>query len=144
MSRNLAVLSYFKKGTMPAKKSAKKSILTGKKRPSSDSFFDSVFQVARLIPKGRVSTYGAIAEYLGSRLSARMVGWAMNAAGSAEKPVPAHRVVNRNGMLSGKHHFATPTLMEELLRNEKIMVKDDKIVDFDKHFWNPVELEERL
>ena len=129
---------------MPAKKSAKKSILTGKKRPSSDSFFDSVFQVARLIPKGRVSTYGAIAEYLGSRLSARMVGWAMNAAGSAEKPVPAHRVVNRNGMLSGKHHFATPTLMEELLRNEKIMVKDDKIVDFDKHFWNPVELEERL
>jgi alkylated DNA nucleotide flippase Atl1 len=71
-----------------------------RKKPSSDSFFDSVFQVARLIPKGRVSTYGAIAEYLGSKLSARMVGWAMNAAGSANPPVPAHRVVNRNGMLS--------------------------------------------
>lgn len=129
---------------MPAKKTANKSIPAGKKRPSPDSFFDSVFEVVRQIPKGRVSTYGAIAEYLGSGLSARMVGWAMNAAGSAEKPVPAHRVVNRNGMLSGKHHFTTPTLMEELLRNEKIMVKDDKIVGFDKHFWNPKELDERL
>lgn len=110
-----------------------------KNKASSDSFFDSVFQVARLIPKGRVSTYGAIAEYLGSKLSARMVGWAMNAAGSADPPVPAHRVVNRNGMLSGKHHFATPTLMEELLRQEKIKVKDDKIVDFDKLLWKPGE-----
>jgi methylated-DNA-protein-cysteine methyltransferase-like protein len=129
---------------MPAKKNAKKKIQPVIKRSSSDSFFDSVFQVVRLIPRGRVSTYGAIAEYLGSRLSARMVGWAMNAAGSAEKPVPAHRVVNRNGMLSGKHHFATPTLMEELLRKEKIMVKEDKIIDFDKHFWNPLELDEKL
>lgn len=110
-----------------------------RKKPSSDSFFDSVFQVARLIPKGRVSTYGAIAEYLGSKLSARMVGWAMNAAGSANPPVPAHRVVNRNGMLSGKHHFPTPTLMEELLRQEKIKVKDDQIVDFDKLLWKPGE-----
>jgi methylated-DNA-protein-cysteine methyltransferase-like protein len=110
-----------------------------KKNPSTDSFFDSVFQVARLIPKGRVSTYGAIAEYLGSKLSARMVGWAMNAAGSADPPVPAHRVVNRNGMLSGKHHYPTPTLMEELLQQEKIKVKDDKIVDFDKLLWKPGE-----
>ncbi len=112
-----------------------------KKKPSTDSFFDSVFQVARLIPKGRVSTYGAIAEYLGSKLSARMVGWAMNAAGSANPPVPAHRVVNRNGMLSGKHHFPTPTLMEELLRQEKIKVKDDKIVDFEKLLWKPGEID---
>ena len=115
--------------------------LSGKKKLSNDSFFDSVFQVARLIPKGRVSTYGAIAEYLGTKLSARMVGWAMNAAGSAVPPVPAHRVVNRNGMLSGKHHFATPTLMEDLLRQERITVKNDKIVEFEKLFWNPNELD---
>ena len=70
-----------------------------------------------------------------------MVGWAMNAAGSADPPVPAHRVVNRNGMLSGKHHFATPTLMEELLRNEKVKVKDDTVVDFEELFWNPSEME---
>ncbi len=111
---------------------------------NSESFFDSVFQVARLIPKGRVTTYGAIAAYLGSKLSARMVGWAMNAAGSAESPVPAHRVVNRNGMLSGKHHFATPTLMEELLSKEKILVKEDKVEDFKNLFWDPTELDKRL
>jgi methylated-DNA-protein-cysteine methyltransferase-like protein len=113
------------------------SLFAKKKKKSTESFFDSVFQVARLIPKGRVSTYGAIAEYLGSKLSARMVGWAMNAAGSANPPVPAHRVVNRNGMLSGKHHFATPTLMEELLHKEKIKVIDDRIEDFKTLYWEP-------
>jgi methylated-DNA-protein-cysteine methyltransferase related protein len=116
------------------------SLFAKKKKQSTESFFDSVFQVARMIPRGRVSTYGAIAEYLGSKLSARMVGWAMNAAGSANPPVPAHRVVNRNGMLSGKHHFATPTLMEDLLRKEKIAVKDDRVVEFEKLLWKPEEM----
>ena len=101
------------------------------------SFFQDVYDVVRQIPKGRVTSYGAIASYLGTKLSARMVGWAMNTAGSAKPKVPAHRVVNRNGMLSGKHHFATPTQMEDLLKKEKIAIKNDKIVDFEKLFWNP-------
>ena len=93
--------------------------------------------MARQIPKGRVSSYGAIAAYLGTKMSARMVGWAMNGAFHLRPPVPAHRVVNRNGMLSGKMHFSTPTRMEELLKKEKIKVVDDTIVDFDKKFWDP-------
>ncbi len=101
------------------------------------SFFQDVYEVVRQIPKGRVTSYGAIANYLGTKLSARMVGWAMNAAHTARPKVPAHRVVNRNGMLSGKAHFATPDLMEELLLKEKIVVKEDKIVDFKNHFWDP-------
>lgn len=101
------------------------------------SFFEQVYDVARQIPKGRVSSYGAIAAYLGTKMSARMVGWAMNGAFHLNPPVPAHRVVNRNGMLSGKMHFATPTRMEELLKKEKIKVVEDTIVDFDKKFWDP-------
>lgn len=101
------------------------------------SFFEHVYDVARQIPKGRVTSYGAIAAYLGTKMSARMVGWAMNGAFHLNPPVPAHRVVNRNGMLSGKMHFATPTRMEELLKKEKIKVVDDTIVDFDKKFWDP-------
>lgn len=108
-------------------------------KASSYSFFEDVYDVVRQIPKGRVTSYGAIANYLGTKLSARMVGWAMNASGIAKPKVPAQRVVNRNGMLSGKNHFSTPTLMEELLKKEKITVKDDKIVDFDKHFWDPAQ-----
>lgn len=108
-------------------------------KASSYSFFEDVYDVVRQIPKGRVTSYGAIANYLGTKLSARMVGWAMNASGIAKPTVPAQRVVNRNGMLSGKNHFSTPTLMEELLKKEKITVKDDKIVDFDKHFWDPAQ-----
>ena len=130
-----------KASSLRAKRSSSSPKPAPKTKSSNDSFFDSVFQVARLIPKGRVSTYGAIAKYLGTKLSARMVGWAMNAAGTADKPVPAHRVVNRNGMLSGKHHFATPTLMEERLLKEKIKVENDKVVDFEKLFWDPAELE---
>ncbi|MBW7893447.1 MAG: MGMT family protein [Chitinophagaceae bacterium] len=108
----------------------------------NDSFFESVYDVVRLIPKGRVTSFGAIAAYIGTRLSARMVGWAMNSAGSAFPPVPAHRVVNRNGMLTGKHHFATPTLMEDLLKSEGVKVKNDTVVNFDKLFWDPsLELE---
>ena len=107
---------------------------SGKK---DDSFFEQVFAVARMIPKGRVTSYGAIAEALGTKLSARMVGWAMNGAHNVKPKVPAHRVVNRNGMLSGKMHFATPTQMQELLEKEGVKVKDDKVVDFEKRFWNP-------
>jgi methylated-DNA-protein-cysteine methyltransferase-like protein len=101
------------------------------------SFFDDVYEVVRQIPKGRVTSYGAIAAYLGSKGSARMVGWAMNAAHQVKPKVPAHRVVNRVGLLSGKHHFATPTLMEELLLKEKVEVKEDKVLDFNKKFWDP-------
>ncbi len=103
------------------------------------SFFADVFEVARQIPKGKVTSYGAIAAYLGTKLSARMVGWAMNAAGSAKPKVPAQRVVNRNGMLSGKHHFATPTMMEELLKKDGVAVKNDMVVDFKERFWDPSE-----
>ncbi len=101
------------------------------------SFFEQVYDVVRQIPKGRVTSYGAIAAFLGTKMSARMVGWAMNGSFHVQPKVPAHRVVNRNGMLSGKAHFATPTLMEELLAKEKIKVKDDVIVDFEKKFWDP-------
>ncbi len=101
-----------------------------------------VYQVVRLIPKGRVTSYGAIAKYLGAARSSRMVGWAMNASHSQKEYVPAHRVVNRNGLLTGKHHFKTPFEMQELLAAEGILVKDDKIIDFEKYFWNPnIELE---
>jgi methylated-DNA-protein-cysteine methyltransferase-like protein len=121
---------------LAAKKSLEKlkPILPSGKKDSS--FFEQVYDVARQIPKGRVTSYGAIAAYLGTKMSARMVGWAMNGA-HLMKDIPAHRVVNRNGMLSGKMHFATPTRMEELLTKEKIKVVDDLIVDFEKKFWNP-------
>jgi len=101
------------------------------------SFFEDVYAVVRQIPRGRVTSYGAIANYLGTKLSARMVGWAMNAAHVARPKIPAHRVVNRNGLLSGKAHFATPDLMEELLKKEKIKVEKDTIVDFEKLYWDP-------
>ena len=101
------------------------------------SFFVDVYDVVRQIPKGRVTSYGAIAKYLGTGSSARMVGWAMNAAHVATPKVPAHRVVNRNGMLSGKMHFASPTQMEEMLKKEKVLVEKDIIIDFEKLFWDP-------
>jgi methylated-DNA-protein-cysteine methyltransferase related protein len=102
-----------------------------------DNFFQSVWAVARKIPRGRVTTYGAIAAALGARSGARMVGWAMNGAITAKPKVPAQRVVNRNGMLSGKMHFSTPTKMEELLAKDGVSVKDDRVVDFEKRFWDP-------
>ncbi len=102
------------------------------------SFFDKVYAVARKIPRGRATSYGAIADYLGSGLSARMVGWAMNSCGTASPPVPAHRVVNRNGLLTGKHHFPTPHLMQELLEGEGVKVADDKIQNFQEIFWDPL------
>lgn len=120
-------------------KTVTKSLPSIKSKKDNFSFFDDVYAVVRQIPKGRVTSYGAIAKYLGTKLSARMVGWAMNAAHAQKPKVPAHRVVNRNGMLTGKHHFATPTLMEELLLKENINVKSEKIVDFEKHYWDPTE-----
>ena len=109
------------------------------KAPSSTppDFFDMVYQVVRLIPKGRVTSYGAIAKYLGTPGSSRLVGYAMNNAHNQKPKVPAHRVVNRNGMLTGKHHFATPYQMQELLAKEKIKVINDKVIDFAKLFWDP-------
>ncbi len=101
------------------------------------TFFQNVWDVVRQIPKGRVTTYGAIANYLGTKSSARMVGYAMNSSYGVMPKVPAQRVVNRNGMLSGKAHFATITLMEELLKKEGILVENDKIVHFEKVFWDP-------
>ena len=119
---------------LPAKlKSVKPS---GKK---DESFFELVHEVARQIPRGRVTSYGAIAAALGTKSSARMVGWAMNGAHRAKPKVPAHRVVNRNGLLTGKFHFDSPTQMETLLKKEGIKVKKDKVVDFEKLFWNPAE-----
>ena len=104
---------------------------------TQSDFFDQVFQVVRLIPKGRVTSYGAIANYLGAKSSSRVVGYAMNAAHSQKEYVPAHRVLNRNGQLTGKHHFSTPYLMQELLEKEKIKVKNDTVVDLKKYYWDP-------
>jgi methylated-DNA-protein-cysteine methyltransferase related protein len=105
---------------------------------TEDSFFEKVYEVVRRVPYGRVTTYGAIAEYLGTKGSARMVGWAMNSAHAETLQVPAHRVVNRNGLLTGKHHFGGPSVMAQLLESEGILVVDDKIVNFAEVFWEPV------
>jgi methylated-DNA-protein-cysteine methyltransferase related protein len=117
---------------MPTKKIGEKTT------PKQYSFFDDVYAVVRQIPKGCVTNYGSIATYLGSGLSSRMVGWAMNAAHTAQPKVPAHRVVNRNGMLTGKAHFATPTLMQELLEKEGIKVEKETVVDYKNKYWNPM------
>jgi methylated-DNA-protein-cysteine methyltransferase-like protein len=101
------------------------------------SFFENVYEVVKLIPYGRVTSYGAIAAFLGSRGSARMVGWAMNASHGCPEPVPAHRVVNRNGLLTGKHHFGHPDLMRQLLEQEGAVIEDDKILNFKELFWDP-------
>jgi len=101
------------------------------------SFFEKVFEVVRLIPRGRVTSYGAIAEYLGTRGSSRMVGWAMNSSHHSTVNIPAHRVVNRNGLLTGKNHFGGPEVMAQLLYSEGITVINDQIVDFEKYFWDP-------
>ncbi|MBK7213397.1 MAG: MGMT family protein [Bacteroidales bacterium] len=102
-----------------------------------DSFFDKVYAVVKLIPFGRVTSYGAIARFLGSGGSSRMVGWAMNASHNQLQGIPAHRVVNRNGLLTGKHHFGGPDMMKQLLESEGIIIEEDKILDFDKIFWDP-------
>lgn len=103
----------------------------------TNSFYEQIYQVVRLIPAGRVTSYGAIAAFLGSKSSSRMVGYAMNNSHSAYPPVPAHRVVNRNGMLTGKFHFGTDTMMQQLLENENVSVQEDKVMDFKNKFWDP-------
>ena len=102
---------------------------------SSHNFFEDVHAVASLIPKGRVTSYGAIARYLCTGMSARMVGWAMNS--TFGRKGPAHRVVNSQGLLTGKHHFKTPTAMQRALEKERVKVINDKVVDFKKIFWDP-------
>ena len=133
--------------TLIKKKKNSKSKISGEQtlkpvNPSGrndQSFFELVYQIARQIPYGRVTSYGAIASCLGSKLSARMVGWAMNGADKINPTVPAHRVVNRVGLLSGKHHFKPPEKMEKLLKKEGILVQDDMIVHFKEKFWDPAE-----
>ena len=101
-------------------------------------FFSQVYEVVKLIPPGRVTSYGAIAAYLGSPGAARMVGWAMNASHHHPEFIPAHRVVNRNGILTGKHHFDTPNVMRELLENEGLLFdNDDQLINFSDRFWDP-------
>jgi methylated-DNA-protein-cysteine methyltransferase related protein len=109
-----------------------------------DDFFLQVYKLVRKIPSGKVTTYGAIAACLGTPGAARMVGWAMNASHTHSEYVPAHRVVNRNGLLTGKHHFDTPDAMQELLENEGIEVSEGQIVNFSQHFWDPASIIDEL
>jgi len=104
---------------------------------TDDNFFNRVYEVTCLIPYGRVTSYGAIARYIGSPGASRMVGWALNNCHYEEEFIPAHRVVNRNGVLTGKHHFRHPGLMQELLESEGVRVVSDKVADFDRLFWEP-------
>jgi methylated-DNA-protein-cysteine methyltransferase related protein len=104
-----------------------------------NDFFVRVYEVVRLVPCGRITTYGAVASVIGSPGAARMVGWALNKCGSQPDYVPAHRVVNRNGLLTGKHFFGGENTMKELLENEGVCVSDNRIVDFDRHFWDPAD-----
>ncbi len=103
-----------------------------------EDFFSRVYRIVQQVPAGRVTTYGAVAACLGSRGSARMVGWAMNASHHASTWIPAHRVVNRHGLLTGKHHFDYPRAMQELLENEGVKITDDQVVDFLTLFWDPL------
>jgi methylated-DNA-protein-cysteine methyltransferase-like protein len=127
-----------KKSNAPAKKAAREKLTplrpSGKK---DDNFFELVHEVARQVPKGRVTSYGAIGAALGTHSSARMVGWAMNACHLAKKPVPAHRVVNSIGLLTGRHHFNPPEKMQQLLEKEGVVIKNNKVVDFARLFWDP-------
>jgi methylated-DNA-protein-cysteine methyltransferase related protein len=123
---------------MPAKKITSEKLKSVKPSGRKDeSFFELVFEIVRQIPKGRVTSYGAIANALGTKLSARMVGWAMNGSHRVKPRVPAHRVVNRQGLLTGKIHFDPPEKMQEMLEKEGIIVKDDQVQDFQKKFWDP-------
>lgn len=124
------------KKLQPGKKSNPELKIVRPSGAPEKSFFELVYEVVRQIPYGRATSYGAIAEALGARSSSRMVGYAMNNAHVIHPPVPAHRVVNRNGMLTGKHHFETPTKMQELLEAEGIKVVNDKISDWKNVFWN--------
>jgi methylated-DNA-protein-cysteine methyltransferase related protein len=107
-------------------------------KKEENDFFSRVYDITRLIPYGRVTSYGAIARFIGSGRSARMVGWALNVSHGRSEFVPAHRVVNRNGLLTGKHHFGNSSTMEQLLINEGIIIEDDRILNFKEKFWDPM------
>lgn len=109
-----------------------------RKQNGNNDFFSRVYEVTRLIPYGRITSYGAIARFLGSGRSARMVGWALNVSHSDRDYIPAHRVVNRKGLLTGKHHFGNSTTMEQLLENEGIIIREDRIINFNEKFWDPL------
>lgn len=113
----------------------KKQVING--AVQERDFFQDVMDVVRQVPRGRVTSYGAIARYIGAARSARLVGWCMNNAHTVRPPVPAQRVVNRDGLLSGKHHFGSPTAMQELLEKDGVRVKKDQVQDFAKRFWDP-------
>ena len=108
------------------------------KKTGNKDFFERVFEVTKLIPYGRVTSYGAIARYLGTGRSARMVGWALNTSHKNPEFIPAHRVVNRNGLLTGKLHFGNSSTMRQLLENEGIVIEDDQIINFGEKFWDPI------
>jgi methylated-DNA-protein-cysteine methyltransferase-like protein len=112
--------------------------MPSEKENYNEGFFEKVYDVTRLIPFGRVTSYGAIARFLGSGQSARMVGWALNSSHTRQDYIPAHRVVNRNGLLSGKHHFGNSSTMKQLLENEGCIVEDDTILNFREKFWDPL------
>lgn len=128
-----------KKGKVlsPQKKRVKISDQHIKEKNNKYSFFEDVWDVVRQVPKGRVTTYGAIANFLGTKMSARMVGWAMNASHTAHPLVPAQRVVNRNGMLTGKHHFPSEEAMEKMLKKDGVKVEKDIVINFQQLFWDP-------
>jgi len=106
-------------------------------KKTDDGFFSRVYEVTKLIPAGKVTSYGAIARFLGTAGSSRMVGWAMNNSHNTGEYIPAHRVVNRNGVLTGKHHFPGKSMMQELLESEGVIIEDDKIINFEDIFWDP-------
>lgn len=108
-----------------------------RKDATENDFFSRVYEVTRLIPYGRVTSYGAIARYLGTGRSARMVGWALNVSHTRPDFIPAHRVVNRNGLLTGKRHFGNTGTMAQLLENEGLIIDDDQIINFEERFWDP-------
>jgi methylated-DNA-protein-cysteine methyltransferase-like protein len=111
--------------------------MSQKKSKGNNDFFSRVYDVTMLIPFGRITSYGAIARFLGSGRSARMVGWALNVCHTKPDFIPAHRVVNRNGILTGKFHFGNTTTMQQLLENEGIIIEDDRILNFREKFWDP-------
>ncbi len=112
--------------------------MSRKKENGDNDFFLRVYEVTKHIPYGRITSYGAIARYLGSGRSARMVGWALNVCHSNPEFIPAHRVVNRNGQLTGKHHFGNSSTMEQLLVNEGLIIENDRILNFREKFWDPL------
>jgi methylated-DNA-protein-cysteine methyltransferase related protein len=118
--------------------------MQSEKQRYNEGFFEKVYEITCQVPYGRVTSYGAIARFLGSGQSARMVGWALNSCHTKSEFIPAHRVVNRNGLLTGKHHFGNSSTMQQLLENEGIIIEDDRIINFSEKFWDPLKELERI